>query len=249
MDSLLPSTGTAEFLSLISPHVPDSFINGLVPSPHGRGRRPEFSPAQLWRVHLLSVLTPVHAFNLLVQMLPEQRAWRQFARLPNRCAVPDVRMLHQFREQFGVSRLRQINEHLLQPLLPRAGSERMSLAMIDATDLEAASSGHKKSGLGAIQPRGRHWAHGHSRRARAAFFWATRNTLSDSGSRVTKPACSWFRWLVGLLRPMYPRANCCIRVWRTVTGGCAGGRMLWSLIWDTLTVRANSGFESAGKCL
>ena len=249
MDSLLPPTGTAEFLSLVSPYVPDSFINALVPSPRGRGRRPDFSPAQLWRVHLLSVLTPVHAFNLLVQILPEQRAWRQFARLPNRCAVPDVRMLHQFRERFGVSELRQINEHLLQPLLPPVVTERMSVAMIDATDLEAASSGHKKSVPVAIQPRGRHWARGRSRPDRVASFWATRSTLFGSGSRVTKPECFWCRWLVGSLRPMYPRANCCFRVWRTATGACAGGRTWWSLIWDTLTVRANSGFESAGKCL
>jgi hypothetical protein len=32
-------------------------------------------------VHLLSLLTPVHSLNLLVKMLPEQRAWRKFAGL------------------------------------------------------------------------------------------------------------------------------------------------------------------------
>jgi hypothetical protein len=101
------------------------------------------SAAQLWRVHLLSVLTPVHAFNLLVQMLTEQKAWRQFAHLPNRQVVPDVWMLHQFRQRAGVSVLRRINEHLLQPLLPLRDSAWMSVALIDTTDLEAACSGHK----------------------------------------------------------------------------------------------------------
>lgn len=144
MDSQLPATGTAELLTELSPQVPDSFINDLLPPQRGRGRRRQFSPAQLWRVHLLSVLTPVHAFNLLVQMLPEQRAWRRFGLLANRQDIPDVWMLHQFRQQLGVGGLRKINEHLLQPLLPLRSSERMSLALIDATDLEAAASGHKK---------------------------------------------------------------------------------------------------------
>jgi hypothetical protein len=80
----------------------------------------------------------------LLRVLPEQRARRGFARSPNRHDIQDVWMLHQFRQQLGVSGLRQINEHLLQPLLPLRSSERMSLALIDATDLEAAASGHKK---------------------------------------------------------------------------------------------------------
>jgi len=154
---MLPPTGTARLLDLLSPYVPDTFINDLVPRRHSRGRRQEFSAAQLWRVHLLSVLTPVHAFNLLVHCLPEQRAWRRFACLSNRQAVPDVRMLHHMREQLGVNGLRQINEHLLTPLLPKRVSENLSLALIDATDLEAACSGHKKSERGNTRQSGRRW--------------------------------------------------------------------------------------------
>ena len=118
MNSLLPPTGTAVLLRQLSPYVPDDFINQLLPRRPGRGRRQVFSPAQLWRVHLLALLTPVHSFNLLLQMLPEQRDWRRFAHLPNRHAVPDVRMLHEFRDHLGVAGLRRVNEHLLEPLLP-----------------------------------------------------------------------------------------------------------------------------------
>jgi len=151
MDSLLPATGTAEYLALLSPYVPDTFVNDLLPCSRGRGRPPQFSSAQLYRVHLLSVLTPVHAFNQLVRLLAEQRAWRRFAHLSNRQAVPDVWMLNQFRERAGVGGLRQINEQLLAPLLPSSASEALSLALIDATDLEAACSGHKKRPPGTIR--------------------------------------------------------------------------------------------------
>jgi hypothetical protein len=181
MDSQLPQTGSAEFLNLISPHVPDDFINDLLPPHRGQGRRRQFSAGQLWRVHLLSVLTPVHAFNLLVQMLPEQKAWRHFAHLPNSQAVPDVWMLHQFRQRAGVSSLRRINEHLLQPLLPVRSSARRAVALIDATDLEAACSGHKKSEPGNGRPRGQRLARARSRPARADFSSVTRSTLSVFG--------------------------------------------------------------------
>ena len=82
MDSNLPATGTAQLLSLLSPYVPDTFINDLIPRHRGRGRRQHLSSAQLYRLHLLSVLTPVHAFNHLVRLLTEQRAWRRFAHWP-----------------------------------------------------------------------------------------------------------------------------------------------------------------------
>src|ERR1035441_9043029 len=46
MNSLLPPTGTAALLRELSPHVPDDFINQLLPRSRGRGRRRQFSPAQ-----------------------------------------------------------------------------------------------------------------------------------------------------------------------------------------------------------
>ena len=94
-------------------------------------------------MHLLALLTPVHSLNLLVNLLREQKAWRQFAQLPHRHRVPDVRMLHEFRVQVGVSGARLINEVLLEALLQSLRGET-SVAVMDATDLEAACSGSKK---------------------------------------------------------------------------------------------------------
>jgi Transposase domain (DUF772) len=193
MDSKLPATGTGQFLALVSPYVPDTFINNLVPRQRGRGRRHQFCPAQLYRTHLLSVLTPVHAFNQLVRLLPEQRAWRRFAHLSNRREVPDVWMLNQFREELGVGGLRQINEALLEPLLPKSASQELALALIDATDLEAACSGHKKSPPESIRPSERPWVHGRSSVGRVSSLWATRSTPSGCGCEVIGAASCWCR--------------------------------------------------------
>jgi len=193
MDSKFPATGTGQFLALLSPNVPDTFINDLVPRQQGRGRRQQFCAAQLYRTHLLSVLTPVHAFNQLVCLLPEQRAWRRFAHLSNRREVPDVRMLHQFREELGVSGLRQINEALLAPLLPKGASQELSLALIDATDLEAACCGHKKRPPDATPRSERPWAHEPSRAGRVSSLWATRSTLSGSGCELIGVESCWCR--------------------------------------------------------
>ena len=75
MNSDLPATGTAALLELLDPFVPDDFINEGWPGRRTGGRRREYSAAQLYRIHLLALLTPVHAVNLLVKMLPEQRGW------------------------------------------------------------------------------------------------------------------------------------------------------------------------------
>ena len=122
-----PPTGTAELLETLSAFVPDQFINTLMAARSQPGPRHFFSAAQLWRIHLLALLTPAHSFNAVVRLLPEQRAWRRFARLPHRQRTPDVRMLHEFRARAGVAALRTINEHLVQqllPFLPAGGSDR-----------------------------------------------------------------------------------------------------------------------------
>lgn len=85
----LPQTGTALLLEKLSPFLDDPLINQLVPRPRGPGRPRAFSSAQLFRVLLLSLLTPAHSFNLLLKLLPENRAWRKFARLPNLRLLPD----------------------------------------------------------------------------------------------------------------------------------------------------------------
>src|SRR5213594_4453709 len=117
MNSELPATGTAELLELLTPFVPDDFIDQCWPTEATGGRRRAYSAAQLYRVHLLSLLSPVHSLNLLVKMLPEQRAWRKFAGLRRQTQVPGVRVLHEFRARLGVAGLRRINAHLLQPVL------------------------------------------------------------------------------------------------------------------------------------
>src|ERR1700723_834380 len=131
----LPLTGTNKLLTLLDPYVPDDFINDHWNRRPARGPRWRFSAAQLWRVHLLALLTPVHSLNLLAAMLSEQRAWRSFARLRHRHEVPDVRILMAFR---------QINEVLLASLVQTAVSWEGAVALIDATDLPAACNGFKK---------------------------------------------------------------------------------------------------------
>ena len=74
MQTPLPATGTAKLLEVLSRFVPDEFINRLLPGNRRQGRRNYFSAAQLWRVHLLTVLSPAHSFNAVVRLLPEQSA-------------------------------------------------------------------------------------------------------------------------------------------------------------------------------
>ena len=145
MQSSLPITGTAELLERLSQYVPDQFINTMLRTRRHAGQRRCFSPAQLWRTHLLALLTPAHAFNAVVRLLPEQRAWRHFAHLPHRWRTPDVRMLHEFRGHAGVAGLRAINDHLVRQLLGFIPAGSKTVAIIDATDLPAATADKKKT--------------------------------------------------------------------------------------------------------
>jgi hypothetical protein len=133
----LPSVGTSELLQILSLHIPDDFINQRFALQRREGRRLRFSAAQLWRVHLLVLLTQTFSFNALTARLPKQEQWRRFAHLPNRLAVPDVRMLNEFRRALGAGGFRQINHHLLSELLEIAPLNPMTVAFIDATDLPA----------------------------------------------------------------------------------------------------------------
>jgi len=142
MITTLPPVGTLALLERLSGYVPDDFIAGFCPRTFTGGRRHDLSAAQLWRVHLLAVLTSTHSLNLIVAQLPEQPAWRRFARL--RRHLPTARMLAEFRQQVGVSGLRRINQHLLGRLLHRQGVQPHAVALMDATDLPAACSGFKK---------------------------------------------------------------------------------------------------------
>src|SRR3974377_1649140 len=100
----LPPTGTHRLLELVSPYVPDAFIPDLCPRQFTGGEGGAFVGPQLWRMHLLALLTSTHSLNLVVAQLPEQAAWRRFCRL--RGHWPGVRMLHEFRQQIAGSGLR-----------------------------------------------------------------------------------------------------------------------------------------------
>ena len=154
MKSRLPPTGTEDFLELLSPFVPDDFLNEGWPRHKTGGRRHHLSAAQLWRLHLLALLTPVHSFNLLIRLLPEQKAWRHFAHLRGGAQVADVRMMNAFREEMGVRGLRQTNQHLLRPLIQSLEGTQPELALIDATDLPASCSGFKKKHRAVFRRRG-----------------------------------------------------------------------------------------------
>jgi hypothetical protein len=140
----LPPTGTAALLERLSPHIPDDLINSLFTDKAGPGRPALLSPAQLFRVNLLALLTPVHSFNLLVDLLSENRAWRRFARLRNRHAGPGVRMLHEFRARLELLKLRRLNQYLLEPLIEGTDQFAKTVALIDSTDLPAATNAYKK---------------------------------------------------------------------------------------------------------
>lgn len=153
----LPMTGTSDLLERLSPYIPDDLINSLFVNASGPGRRRRFSAAQLFRVSLLVLLTPVHSFNLLLELLPEQRSWRSFARLRNRFSVPDVRMLHEFRAGLDLWNLRLVNQHLLGPLLQEASKFPKTLALIDSTDLPASTNGYKKTLRLLLRKAGSRW--------------------------------------------------------------------------------------------
>jgi hypothetical protein len=140
----LPPTGTAALLEVISPYIPDDLINSLFAEKTGRGRPSLFSAAQLFRVNLLALLTPAHSFNLVVSLLAEHRAWRDFARLRNRRVVPDAKMLHEFRQRLDLNKLRFVNRHLLTPVLEGCSGFAKTVGLIDATDLPAATNAYKK---------------------------------------------------------------------------------------------------------
>jgi hypothetical protein len=141
----LPCTGTAALLERLSPPIPDELINSLFAGQPGRGRRAALSPAQLFRVNLLALLTPVHSLNLLTDLLCENRAWRSFARLRNRWSGPGARMLHEFRARLDLPKLRQVNQQLLAPLIEGTSNFAKTVALIDSTDLPAATNGYKRT--------------------------------------------------------------------------------------------------------
>jgi hypothetical protein len=187
----LPTTGTGALLELLSDYIPDDLINALWRRQSGPGRPALFSPAQLFRITLLPLLTPAHSFNLVTELLPEHRSWRSFARLRNRRDLPDVRMLHDFRTRLQLTQLRRINEHLLKPLLAGTSRFAKNVAVIDSTDLPAATNAYKKIPPGSTVRAGPTPEAAAAKTARVAISLATKNTRCGSGFGRLLPAFCW----------------------------------------------------------
>jgi hypothetical protein len=178
-------------LVLLSDYIPDDLINTLWRHRSGPGRPALFSPAQLFRVTLLPLLTPAHSFNLVAQLLPEHRSWRLFARLRNRHDLPDVRMLHDFRTRLQLTQLRGVNEHLLAPLIEGTSRFAKNVAVIDSTDLPAATNAYKKIPPVSTVRAGPTPVPAAAKRDRAAISLATKNTRCGSGCANLLPAFCW----------------------------------------------------------
>jgi Transposase domain (DUF772) len=222
----LPAVGTCELLRVLSPHIPDDFINERFARQRREGRRLRFSSAQLWRVHLLVLLTRSFSFNALIRCLPEQEPWRRFAHLSNRFAIPDGRMLNDFRRALGVAGFRQINNHLIGELLKCAPLNSTSVAFIDATDLPASAEDKKnKPGIGLRS--GRHWEHALADRAKLVFSSATRSTRCVCGLVATPRRSCLRHWCAGLHQRMCLKAICLSPVFGIAEGGSTGGRKSW----------------------
>jgi hypothetical protein len=89
-------------------------------------------------------------------------------------------MLHEFRDRAGVGGLRAINDHLVMKLLKHLRAEQRSVAVIDATDLPAATADKKKT-VGNGRPSERPSEHAHLNRGTRAFMSATRSIRCGYG--------------------------------------------------------------------
>ena len=123
--------------------------------------------------------------NLLCTLLPEQRAWRRFAHLPNRNRLPNARQLHEFRHRLTPRILRQINEQLLLRLLGGWPKDQLGIGLIDATDLPAATNEYKKTTMASLHIKPR-WEDAPKRPDRVDGSSAIKNTLYDFGWHTTR---------------------------------------------------------------
>ncbi len=186
----IPKTGTSALLELLSPFVPDAEIQAIVPRRRG-GRQAHWSSAQLLRTLLLLLLTPVRSTNLLCELLAEQRAWRRFARLPNFRRLPTPRQLHEFRALLTPMVLRQINAVLLQRLGATWPLGQPAVAIIDATDLPAATNEYKKSPANASPPGRPPWVDAPSKPDAPAILSVIKSTPCASGWLITRQPDCW----------------------------------------------------------
>ena len=181
----LPLKGTTQLLPTREP-IPGDFI-----SEHWNVRPQQephrtFGAAQLPRVPLPAVPTPIQSRNLVWAMLPAQVAWCKFAHLAHRHCVPDARMSCAFRLRFDAAGLRAKQDTLSLALLQRAAAWKHAPALIDETDWERARGGCAKKKPTLTRPSLRRWAATPSRPDRAVGASGTRNTPSGSAGGSTR---------------------------------------------------------------
>ena len=144
------------------------------------GRRHALSAAQLWRTHLLTVLTSTHSLNLVVAQLPEQAGVAAFRPVAPRTALPLGCCMSFGRQLAWMDCARSINIWWGDCCVGQ-GVQPHAVALMDATDLPAACSGFKKK-FCHLHRRARGAGRTHPQdRARAAGSSATRNTRCGYG--------------------------------------------------------------------
>src|SRR5207245_296784 len=79
--------------------------------------------------------------------------------------LPDAKMLHQFRDRLDLIKLRAINRRLAAPFFDNWDSARKSLAIIDSTDLPAATHSFKKKSGAVFSSRRGHRGSYHKKRS------------------------------------------------------------------------------------
>jgi hypothetical protein len=102
-------------------------------------------------------------------------------------------MLYEFRQRLDLAKLRHLNRYLLQPLLDDNAVFDKTVALIDSTDLPAATNGYKKIQSANTSPAEPISARAVVRMVRAAISSATKNTLCGFGFANILPRCCWCR--------------------------------------------------------
>jgi hypothetical protein len=96
--------------------------------------------------------------------------------------------------------------------LPQSAGQGVSVALIDATDLEAACSGHKKKQPESIRLREPRWEGERSNADKAVALSAIRSTPCSSGCGSIGGGSCWCRWSPGLPPPIMAKAAFSSRV-------------------------------------
>ncbi len=91
-------------------------------------------------------------------------------------------MLHEFRARLDLWNLRRVNEYLLGPFLEQSAKFPKSLALIDSTDLPAATNGYKKTLRLILREAGSHWWSQPQRWLHALLRWLQTTHVATVGA-------------------------------------------------------------------